>query len=245
MPLDRAAIERILKKRMQTGIRRATNCIRNRQAYRLCGGQAAAQAEAAHRPGQAADTLDRQALRRIRPAGRRRTGRARSGNRPPGRPQASCPARRHLAVVGEALAQLPHQHAAIHLSTDAFAVRSYLGDALAHAGHRILEEPAMKPGDCLLESGGSQIDATTATRWRRVIENLGYVQQPGNLMAPHAHKFNCAAKPHPAARDQPSAVLRPAAWSLPPTGHLSGAARREANGVVMSPHGAALAETSR
>ena len=32
----------------------------------------------------------------------------------------------------------------------------------------------------------------------------------------------CAASPHPAARDQPSAVLRPSAWcSLPPEGALS------------------------
>jgi flagellar assembly protein FliH len=79
-----------------------------------------------------------------------------------------------LDVVNEALALLPHQHAAIHLNPeDASLVRSYLGDALTHAGHRILEEPTLKHGDCLLEAGGSQIDATTATRWRRVIESLG------------------------------------------------------------------------
>ncbi|MEW6513300.1 MAG: flagellar assembly protein FliH [Pseudomonadota bacterium] len=79
-----------------------------------------------------------------------------------------------LGVVNEALAYLPHQHAAIHLNPeDASLVRSYMGDALTHAGHRILEEPTLKQGDCLLEAGGSQIDASTGTRWRRVIENLG------------------------------------------------------------------------
>lgn len=79
-----------------------------------------------------------------------------------------------LAVVNEALTHLPHQHVAIRLCpADASLVRSYLGDVLTHAGHRILEEPTLAPGDCLLEAGSSQIDASTATRWRRVVEQLG------------------------------------------------------------------------
>lgn len=78
------------------------------------------------------------------------------------------------AVVSEALAHFPHQHATIYLNPqDASLVRSYAGDVLAHAGHRILEEPNLKPGDCLVESGSSQIDATLATRWRRVLEGIG------------------------------------------------------------------------
>ena len=79
-----------------------------------------------------------------------------------------------LRVVHEALAQLPHQHATIFLHPDdASLVRSYVGDALAHAGHRLLDEPRLNPGDCTLESGSSQLDATVATRWRRVVEALG------------------------------------------------------------------------
>jgi flagellar assembly protein FliH len=79
-----------------------------------------------------------------------------------------------LNVVHEALSQLPHQHATVFLHPDdASLVRSYAGDTLAHAGHRVLEEPRLNPGDCLLESGSSQVDATLATRWRRVIETLG------------------------------------------------------------------------
>jgi flagellar assembly protein FliH len=77
-------------------------------------------------------------------------------------------------VVHEALAQLPHQHATIFLHPDdASLVRSYAGDALAHAGHRLLEDPRLNRGDCILESGSSQTDATLATRWRRVVETLG------------------------------------------------------------------------
>jgi flagellar assembly protein FliH len=79
-----------------------------------------------------------------------------------------------LDVVREALAQLPHQHAAIFLCpADASLLRSYMGDALGHAGHRIHEDPKLAPGDCVLESGGSLLDGTVATRWRRVVENLG------------------------------------------------------------------------
>lgn len=79
-----------------------------------------------------------------------------------------------LNVVHEALSQLPHQHATIFLHPDdASLVRSYAGDTLAHAGHRVIEEPRLNRGDCILESGSSQVDATLATRWRRVIETLG------------------------------------------------------------------------
>ncbi len=79
-----------------------------------------------------------------------------------------------VGVVSEALAQLPHQHATIRLNPDdAALVRASLGETLSHAGHRIVEEPHLKPGDCFLEAGGCQIDASLTTRWRRVIEALG------------------------------------------------------------------------
>lgn len=79
-----------------------------------------------------------------------------------------------VKVVHEALAQMPHQHATIFLHPeDASLLRSYVGDALAHAGHRILEDSRLSRGDCILESGSSQTDATLATRWKRVVETLG------------------------------------------------------------------------
>jgi len=79
-----------------------------------------------------------------------------------------------LTVVREALAQLPHQHAAIYLHPDdAALLRSYMGDQLAHSGHRIHEDFKLARGDCMLEAGGSQIDATVGMRWRRVLEGLG------------------------------------------------------------------------
>jgi flagellar assembly protein FliH len=80
-----------------------------------------------------------------------------------------------LNVVREALEQIPHQHATLYLNPeDASLVRSYLGEQLAHFGHRILEDARLTRGDCKVEAGGSAIDATVATRWRRVLESLGF-----------------------------------------------------------------------
>lgn len=80
-----------------------------------------------------------------------------------------------LVVIREALAQLPLQHAAIHLHPeDASLVRSRAGDQISHAGHRIHEDPKLARGDVVIEAGGSHLDASLATRWRRVIESLGH-----------------------------------------------------------------------
>ncbi|WP_374338154.1 flagellar assembly protein FliH [Methyloversatilis sp.] len=78
-----------------------------------------------------------------------------------------------IAVVREAINQLPHQHTAIYLNPeDASVVRSHIGDQLTHAGHRIFEDAAVARGGCKVESGGSQIDATVPTRWTRIVEAL-------------------------------------------------------------------------
>ncbi|MDP1733975.1 MAG: FliH/SctL family protein [Sulfuritalea sp.] len=79
-----------------------------------------------------------------------------------------------LGVIREALEQLPLLHAAIHLHPeDASLARLRAGDQLAHAGHRIHEDPKLKRGDVVIEAGGSHLDASLATRWRRVVEALG------------------------------------------------------------------------
>jgi flagellar assembly protein FliH len=75
------------------------------------------------------------------------------------------------AVVKEALHQLYQPHATVHLHPeDAALVRQHVGELLAHAGHRIVEENTLSRGGCRVEAGGSQIDATVETRWRRVQE---------------------------------------------------------------------------
>lgn len=79
-----------------------------------------------------------------------------------------------LDVLREALLQLPHQHVAIYLHPeDASLVRSHLGDQLAHLGHRILEESGLARGGLRMEAGGSHLDASVESRWKRVIESMG------------------------------------------------------------------------
>lgn len=79
-----------------------------------------------------------------------------------------------LAVIQEALLQLPHQHAVIYLNPeDAALARSQLGEALAHAGHRIQDDPALTRGDCIVDAGNTRVDASLAHRWQRVVAGLG------------------------------------------------------------------------
>ncbi len=79
-----------------------------------------------------------------------------------------------LGVIREALEQLPLLHTAIHLNPeDASLARLRAGDQLAHAGHRIQEDPKLKRGDVIIEAGGSHLDASLASRWRRVVDALG------------------------------------------------------------------------
>lgn len=79
-----------------------------------------------------------------------------------------------LDAVRDALLQLPHQHAGIHLNPeDASLARTYLGDQLAHAGHRIFEDASIARGGVRIEAGSSHIDATMETRWKRVVEGIG------------------------------------------------------------------------
>ena len=80
-----------------------------------------------------------------------------------------------VPVVRDALAQLPLQHAGIHLHPeDASLVRTYAGDQLTHAGHRIIDDARVGRGDVLIEAGGAQVDGTLASRWRRTLAALGF-----------------------------------------------------------------------
>ena len=174
VPLDRAEIERICAEAREDGYQAGYNS--GYQTGKRTGyeeGQAAAKDEAA-RIGKVANGLE-QALQEFdQQVADELLALAVEIARQVVRHEIAARPATILGVVNEALTYLPHLHAAIHLNPeDASLVRSYLGDALAHAGHRILEEPTLKPGDCLLEAGGSQIDASTGTRWRRVIESLG------------------------------------------------------------------------
>lgn len=78
-----------------------------------------------------------------------------------------------VELIREALLQLPQAHALIHINPDDLAMaKEYLGEHLAHAGHRLIEDSTLTRGGVRIEAAGSQIDATVQTRWRRVMDNL-------------------------------------------------------------------------
>ncbi len=79
-----------------------------------------------------------------------------------------------LDTVRGALLQLPQGHAQIRLHPDDLAlVREHMGEQLAHAGHRLLEDGTLTPGGCRVETPGAQLDATVETRWQRILASLG------------------------------------------------------------------------
>ena len=81
-----------------------------------------------------------------------------------------------LGVVNEAIAELPHfsQHAHLILHPDdAELVRGKMSEQLEHAGWKILEDAQLERGGCRVETAHSRIDATLATRWKRVVASIG------------------------------------------------------------------------
>jgi flagellar assembly protein FliH len=81
-----------------------------------------------------------------------------------------------LSVVREAIGSLPHFNQHAHLvmhHDDAELVRAHMGEHLTHMGWKILEDAQMERGSCRVETANCQIDATLATRWKRVVASIG------------------------------------------------------------------------
>jgi flagellar assembly protein FliH len=81
-----------------------------------------------------------------------------------------------LGIVSDAISELPHfsQHAHLILHpADAELVRGKMGEQLDHTGWKIFEDAKMERGGCRVETAHSQIDASLATRWKRVVSSIG------------------------------------------------------------------------
>jgi flagellar assembly protein FliH len=81
-----------------------------------------------------------------------------------------------LPIIREALAALPLQHGAVTLlvaPTELALAREHLASQFAQSGWIIQEDPTLAAGGCRLRAGGSEIDASLETRWRRVLEAIG------------------------------------------------------------------------
>lgn len=80
------------------------------------------------------------------------------------------------SAVREAIGSLPVFNQAAHVilnPDDAAMLRERMGDQLSHSGWKILEDVRMERGNARLETANSQVDATLATRWQRVVAAMG------------------------------------------------------------------------
>jgi flagellar assembly protein FliH len=81
-----------------------------------------------------------------------------------------------VAVVQDALSRVlqPAAQATLSLNpADAALVQSHLAETLAAGGWRIIEDAGMARGGCMLRTLASELDATLATRWKRIAAALG------------------------------------------------------------------------
>lgn len=81
-----------------------------------------------------------------------------------------------LPVVREALQGLPaaSQGAQIQLNpADLELVRAHFGEELRLNGWQVVEDHRIQPGGCRIVSPHCEVDATLATRWKRVLATLG------------------------------------------------------------------------
>jgi flagellar assembly protein FliH len=81
-----------------------------------------------------------------------------------------------LPVVRAAMRGLPTltQPAQLVLNpADVELVRAHLGEELRLAGWQVVEDHRIQPGGCRLSSPHCEVDATLASRWKRVLAALG------------------------------------------------------------------------
>ena len=81
-----------------------------------------------------------------------------------------------IAVVREALDCLPHgtQGAQLQINpADIEVVRAHIGDEFKATGLRVVEDHRIQPGGCKITSSVCEVDATLATRWKRIVATLG------------------------------------------------------------------------
>lgn len=77
-------------------------------------------------------------------------------------------------TVKKVLQQMSHNEIHIHLHPeDATLVREHMASSLEQGRHRISEDSTIVRGGCRAEASSSEIDATLATRWRRILEGMG------------------------------------------------------------------------
>jgi flagellar assembly protein FliH len=81
-----------------------------------------------------------------------------------------------LNVIREAMECLPQSTQSRQLilhPNDVDIVRSHVGDELTMGNWRLIEDHRIEPGGCRISAATCEIDATLATRWKRVLAAFG------------------------------------------------------------------------
>jgi flagellar assembly protein FliH len=89
-----------------------------------------------------------------------------------------------LPIVRDAIHYLPYVQKPARIFVhhdDAKILREQLGDELSEQVWQIQEDNNIERGGCLVETGANQIDATNATRWKRISDALA---QQNDWLAP-------------------------------------------------------------
>lgn len=69
---------------------------------------------------------------------------------------------------------LPTHHPKLHVHPDDVAlIHDYLGADLEPLGFKVIPDPHLTRGDCVIETNQSQLDATLKTRWQQLTKSLG------------------------------------------------------------------------
>jgi len=80
-----------------------------------------------------------------------------------------------LPVVLDAIHYLPHIQRPARILVhheDMHLLREHMADEIANDHWQIHEDSNVERGGCLVETGANQVDATNATRWKRITEAL-------------------------------------------------------------------------
>ena len=81
-----------------------------------------------------------------------------------------------LNTIRAAISSLPHFNQGAHLvlhPDDASMLRAGMGEQLNHSGWKIFEDALIARGGVRVETAHSQIDATLANRWQRIVASIG------------------------------------------------------------------------
>lgn len=80
-----------------------------------------------------------------------------------------------IPIVQEAMKHLPHishpPHLILH-PDDANLIRKYLSDQQPQSDWEICEDEQIEKGGCRIKANGSEIDASTPTRWQQILSTI-------------------------------------------------------------------------